>query len=200
MAHHEVTPNLFVEWAGGPIDGVLHAPSILGKRTPEELAALRLYFPEQALESPAGKRVIPGSQAMVARVSGVVRFVYPLEDVPLADRKAERLAELAARRWEIETSGVTVGELTVPSDRDTQDRVDQIVKAYADGDITGAVLFKLAPGMHVETNEVMLRAVKAAGAQHIQACFRREGEVAAMIVAAGDLETLEAIDVQGFWA
>lgn len=200
-AFHEVAPDTFVLWRGETlIDGVMYAPSVLTKRSEQELAALRLYFPEQAADPPAGQRFVSGSRPTVARVNGVVRYVYPLEAAPLADKKVDRLAELAARRWEIETGGITVGELTVPSDRETQDRIDQIVKAYADGDIAGSVMFKLGPGQHIEVDETMLRAVKAAGALHIQQCFSREAELAAVIVAAADLPALEAIDVQGFWA
>lgn len=44
-----------------------------------------------------------------------------------------------------------------------------------------------------------MRAIKAAGVQHIDECFNREADVAALILAAPDLAALEAINIQGFW-
>jgi hypothetical protein len=196
----EIAPEAFVPWTGQPIEGRRYPLTIVGKSSAQQLAALGLYVPEPATSPPPGKRVVPGSVSTIARADGVVRYVDELEDIPLADRKAERLAELAARRWEIETGGIVVGELTVPSDRETQDRIDQIVGAYSDDDISGPVSFKLAPGVHQDIDDAVLRAVKAVGAQHIQQCFRREGELAVLILAAADLAALDAIDVQGFWA
>lgn len=196
MVYYIETPDGFVAWAGEPINGVRRTLSILRKSSPLQLRSLGLYLPEPANMPPAGQRIVSTS---VARVDGVVRFVHQMEAIPLEDRKAERLTELAQRRWEIETGGVTVGELTVPSDRDTQDRIDQIVKAYDDGDLSGPVKFKLAPGVHIDIDETTLRAIKAVGAQHIQECFAREADLAAAILAAEDLPALEAIDIAGFW-
>lgn len=135
-----------------------------------------------------------------ARVEGIVRYVYGMEAISLGEAITKKLARLAARRWEIETGGVVVGDLTVPSDRETQSRVAQIVAAYDKGFVTGPVLFKLSPGVHVEIDEATIRAVMAAGAQLIQRCFRREGELAAAIMAAMSLSGLEAIDIEVFWA
>jgi len=194
------TTRGFVPWGGEPVgdgeDAVRHQLSIEHQWSAEQLAEIGLFAPAEPLPRPWHMREI--SRA-VARVDGVVRYVRVLDPIPLAELKEIRLAELAERRWEIETGGVTVGQLTVPSDRETQGRIDQIAKAFADGDITGSVLFKLAPGVHIEVDEPTIRAVKAAGAQHIQSCFRREGELAASILAANDRASLEAIDVQGFW-
>ena len=187
----------FTAWRGEPINGRRYPMSILDKLDAAALAVLGLFFPEPAEEVPPGWRV---TSTDVARVSGVVRYVHSVEAVPLEERKAERLAELAHRRWEIETGGIVVGGLTVPSDRDTQDRIDQIVKAYGDGDLSAPVRFKLAPGVHIDIDQVTLRAIKAAGAQHIDECFNREADVAVLILAAPDLAALETINVQGFWA
>lgn len=117
----------------------------------------------------------------------------------LALTRAETmLAALADRRWRAEVGGITVAGLAVPTDRTTQDRVDQIVKAYDDGDITGEVDFK-AGGVWVTLSEAELRAIKAAGAQHIQACFSHERALAEAIAAAEDDAALDAIDIETGW-
>lgn len=116
----------------------------------------------------------------------------------LADLKAARLAMLATRRWQAETGGITVAGVAVPTDRTTQDRVDQIVKAYDDGDIAGDIDFK-AGGLWVSLTEAQLRAIKAAGAQHIQSCFSNERALAEAVEAAADETALSAIDLDAGW-
>lgn len=202
MTLYQEVPGPFLIWKGGPAgpNKVLLSRDIEKVWSAPELEAIGLWRDDMiapAGEVPAGGRIVAKE---VRRIEGVVRYAYVMEEMSLDDLKAEKLQHLADRRWEIETGGIVVGELSVDSGRDTQDRVDQIVKAYDDGDISGTVLFKLAPGIHVEIDVETLRAIKRAGAQHIQACFRREGELAAAILAANDLAALESIDVQGFWA
>jgi len=71
----------FFPWEGAAINGVRHPANIGDLWTEGELAEVGLYSP--AVPSvPAGK-VITSSR--VARVDGVVTYVYTLESVPLAD-------------------------------------------------------------------------------------------------------------------
>jgi hypothetical protein len=196
------TPSGFPVWQGEPVgeDQVSYSKDIETLWSADALEAVGLWRDDMIApqdDVPWHKRSLGRA---IRRVDGVVKWDHDLEDQPLDALKGIRLAELAARRWEIETGGVTVGGLTVPSDRDTQGRIAQIVAAYDKGFVTGQVLFKLAPGVHIEIDEVAIRAVMEAGAQLIQSCFRREGELAALIAAAPDLAALEAIDIQGFWA
>ena len=116
----------------------------------------------------------------------------------LAELKADAQSRLASRRWQAETGGITVGGIFVPTDRETQGIVDRIVRAFADGDMTGSVNFK-APDGWVQIDEATARAIKAAGAQHIQACFDRESELSALIEAADDADALAAIDLDSGW-
>lgn len=127
----------------------------------------------------------------------VVRH-YPAKSIPVADRKSAMLAHLAAKRWAVETGGISLGQITVPTDRDTQSIVDRAVKAFGDGDITGAIDFKTPEGF-VQIDEATMRAIKATGAQHIQACFSREAALAAAINAASSHAGLDAIDIDAGW-
>lgn len=135
----------------------------------------------------------------MARLIGAARL--PGTDLTFAERRAAKLSALANRRWQAETGGIVVGGVSVKTDRATQDRVDQIVKAFDDGDITGPVKFKLAPGQWAVLDEATLRAIKATGAQHIQICFSREADLdaAIMAVADGDVAALDAIDIDTGW-
>lgn len=117
----------------------------------------------------------------------------------MADRKAEMLLRLADKRWQVEIGGITLGAVTIPTDRDTQSIVDRAVAAFADGDISGSIDFKTAAGF-VQIDEAMMRAIKAAGAQHIQACFTREAELTAGIEGAHTHAALDAIDIEAGWS
>ena len=127
-----------------------------------------------------------------------VFMTWTVTERDLADRKAMMLAALANRRWLAETGGILVNGLPVPTDDKTQNRVDQIVKAYEDGDITGPIDFK-AGGVWISLTEPHFRAIKAAGATHIQACFSRERQIAATIDAAEDHDALDLVDIHSGW-
>lgn len=176
-------------------DEAIHPLAIEQLWSDEELAALHLYRPQPAEIVPPHHRIVSSA---VQRVDGVVRWVYELEEITVAARKAEMLAQLAARRWQAETGGLSFGAMRVPTDRDTQGRIDQIVKAYADGDLTGPISFKMPFGF-VSLGEEELRGVKKAGALHIQACFQKEADTAALIDAAQSHADLDAIDFAHGW-
>lgn len=72
--------NDFVPWNGEPIGQARHPLSIETAWTPEELAAVGLYSPV-VTEVPAGKTVTSTS---VARVGGIVKYVYTYADIPAA--------------------------------------------------------------------------------------------------------------------
>lgn len=144
---------------------------------------------------PAGKRAIG---AELVDVDGVPQRVHVLADIPIGEQRAEALAALADQRWQVETGGITVAGIAVPTDRDTQSVVDRIVKAFADGDITGTVDFKAESGF-VALDEPAIRAIKAAGAAHIQACFSHERALAEAIASAEDTAALAAIDITSGW-
>lgn len=73
------TQEGFSPWTGGAISGVVYPRAIEQHWTPQELAALNLYAPAEADPIPEGKRVV---STAVQRVSGVVKFVHTLEDIP----------------------------------------------------------------------------------------------------------------------
>lgn len=129
---------------------------------------------------------------------GIGTVTYDVIDKALWQLKQEKIQRLAEIRWQRETGGITVAGMAVPTDRDTQGRVVDIVNAYADGDLIGPVDFKLPDGF-VSLGADELRAIKAAGAQHIQLCFSRERALSEEIEAAGEAAALDAIDITAGW-
>jgi hypothetical protein len=135
----------------------------------------------------------------VSIVNDVAVVNYTIADRDLDEIKAEMKLEVREKRKEAESSGISVAGLPVPTDDKTRDRVDQIVNAYADGDITGTVDFELPSGDFVELNAVQMQAIKAAGAQHIQACFSNQKALVQAINSAMDHGALAAIDITAGW-
>lgn len=151
---------------------------------------------EERPDHDPAKETLSGPNFVVEATRVVERFTVTAKT--LAERKAQLLIALANKRWQVETGGVVFGGMTISTDRDTQSIVDRSVAAFADGDITGTIDFKTAAGF-VQIEEATMRAVKAAGAQHIQACFTREKELTAAISAAATHAALDAVDINSGW-
>lgn len=81
MLYLERAPGYFVEWNGEPINEVRHPPNIGALWTAEDLADKGLFDPVDP-PIPEGKEV---TKRTVARVNGVVTFVYEWVSVPLPD-------------------------------------------------------------------------------------------------------------------
>lgn len=152
---------------------------------------------EDRPEYDPAKQTLTGPTYVVEATRVIER--YTVANKTLAERKAQMLIALADKRWQIEIGGITLGGLTIPTDRDTQSIVDRAVAAFADGDITAPIDFKTAAGF-VQIDEANMRAIKAAGAQHIQACFTRERELTTAINGAATHAALDAVDINTGWS
>lgn len=129
-------------------------------------------------------------------VPGVIAEISPGQ--ALSDCKAEWATRIRRRRQQAEVSGIEVGGMLIPTDDKTQARVDQIVKAYDDGDITGTIDFE-APDGFVTIDAAAIRAIKAAGAQHIQACFSNQRVLDEAAHATATIAEILAIDIDAGW-
>lgn len=107
----------------------------------------------------------------------------------LEDAKAQRLAELAALRYEMETAGIEVGGASIETDRDSQ---ALITGAWSISQINPAVLidWKTASGAWVQIDAATITGIAGAVASHVQTCFSQERVHAEAI---GALTTAEAV-------
>lgn len=116
----------------------------------------------------------------------------------LAEAKAAKLAALADRRWRAETAGVTVNGMSLPSDQATQSKLTAAVVASV-LDNNYAVNWKLADGSFTLLDHAALIAVAQGVRAHVQVCFDREAQLAALIRGAADAAALAAIDIEAGW-
>jgi len=114
------------------------------------------------------------------------------------DRKKEEKAErLSAKRYAIETGGITINGVTVATDRESQGLIDGAARLAArEPDET--IKFKAVTGW-VTLDAATMDAIAVAIGRHVRKCFAREAELSALIDAAETIEELEAIDINTGW-
>jgi hypothetical protein len=117
----------------------------------------------------------------------------------LSERKAELLATLAQRRWEVETGGVLFGVIRLETDDRSKLLITQAA-ARAKRDSTYSVRWKVGPGEWLPLDATTLIAAETTVFEHVQACFAREAELCVAIENANgsNLTNLEA-SVRTFW-
>lgn len=116
----------------------------------------------------------------------------------LADQKAQKLAALAARRWQAETGGIVFMGMSIKTDEDTQRK---ITGAYvqADKNPSFTAKWKMDAGVFVTLDAATIIAIGDAVTGHIQTCFDKEGDLSDLILAAADDAALDAIEIDTGW-
>lgn len=144
----------------------------------------------------AGHDVSIVDDAWIATDAAAVQAIIDGYD-PLPFVRAEKVAALAARRYEAEIGGVTVGGIAVATD----DRAKIMIagaRIKAEVDPNATFRWKTAAGF-VDLMAAQLIAISDAVLAHVQACFDREAELAAEIDALTDWQAIAAIDISAGW-
>jgi hypothetical protein len=116
-----------------------------------------------------------------------------VQDLPRDQVDAKLLAALAARRFAVETGGVTIGPVTIQTDRET--RANLIAaRIKAKEDPTYSVKWKTPLGfVPLDATTIIIAADTAAA--HVQKCFESEAAVAQGVSGYGSTaEILAAFD------
>lgn len=91
------------------------------------------------------------------------------------------LGLLAARRYRAETAGITWNGWPVATDRASQAALGNARQAVAAGLRADGATWKFADGVHQPLTNAQILELAAAVFGHVQACFDREAELAAVI-------------------
>ncbi|MFN8727014.1 MAG: DUF4376 domain-containing protein [Rhodospirillales bacterium] len=159
----------------------------LGGMTEEERADLGLA------PVPEAPDYDPRFQSCVETEPGV----YTLADMPVADVRAAKLAELSARRYAKEIAGVSIGGLAVSTDRESQALITGAALA-ATLDAAYTVDWKTPAGF-VTLSAVQLLGVAQAVRAHVQACFSAERAKSEAIAALDTAAAVLAYDLEAGW-
>ncbi len=133
----------------------------------------------------------------VERVEGIYHARYTLAPLPAEQVRADLMADVSAKRWAVETGGLTLpGGATVGTTVDDQNRITSVI---ANAQLAGVVSvdFKAQSGWVTLSLEHM-RGIAAAIALHVQACFSAERAHHEAIAAASDAE-LYSYDINAGW-
>ena len=129
---------------------------------------------------------------------GRTKRVWNVEPIPLDDIKAACKAAATDLRWQKETGGILIAGIPVATD----DRSKTLIlgkRAQAQSDPAMTFRWKAASGEWVELTGVQIIAIADAVADHVQACFDREGDLHDAIDAAETAEAVLAIDIAAGW-
>lgn len=114
-----------------------------------------------------------------------------------SDPRAFLVGAAAAKRWRVQTGGISVGGFPVRTDDKTR---TEIGLARADADTTPGWVtsWKLSGGLFVTVDAAMIRAIGAAVSTHIRECFDAEALIVDDI-ASGTITTLDEIETDDRW-
>ncbi len=127
----------------------------------------------------------------------VVR-VWGIEPRPLGEVKMEYKAAATELRWQKEIAGILINGVPVATDDRSKTLIlGKRAKARENPDMT--FRWKAASGDWVELTGTQIIAIADAVADHVQACFDREGELHDAIDAAETAEAVLAVDITIGW-
>lgn len=109
----------------------------------------------------------------------------------LEEVKAAKLATLAAGRYNQEVGGITVDGVTIATDRDSQAMMTGALLSLQSG-LVASVNWK-GENEWVSLTLAELEPIAQAVSMHVQACFTKEGQLAAQVAAAETVEAVNAI-------
>lgn len=160
---------------------------------------IRAHFgvlPVEPTEVPYGKRSVA---VTAAYAGGFLKEIHALEDVPLEELRREKLAALAARRWQVETGGVMVAGALIRTDDTSQGKITGADRLFERDPELAVIDWEAQPGVWVTVDRDTMTAIGIAVGRHVQACFSRAKTLSQAIMAAEDAASLAMIDIEQGW-
>lgn len=152
------------------------------------VAISREYHLQLLAHESSGKKLIPDESG------------YPIAiDKPEPIRThASLLSEVAAKRWAVETGGITIAGAQIKTDRESQ---SQLISVYAslNGGLIADTQWKSADGSFTMVTIAELEPVASAVAAHVRACFAAERSHNDAIALLQTQLELDAYDIHAGW-
>ena len=114
------------------------------------------------------------------------------------DARAQKLQDLAVVRYAHETGGTSLAGAPLATDEKTILYLTAS-QASAKDDPNFSIRWKFGAGQFETLNAPAIEMAAATARAHVQACFDHEDTLTAQILAAADLEALDAIDITLGW-
>lgn len=149
-------------------------------------------------KAPAGHVVERSGWTLGDTTATPAWIVRPMTNEETTILRERRKAEATDLRWKREVAGIVINGIPVATD----DRSKTLIlgkRAQAQSNPAMVFRWKAASGEWVDLTGAQIIAVADAVADHVQACFDREGELHDSIDAAGDVAAVLAIDLTAGW-
>lgn len=163
-----------------------------------ETAASKGWFPF-SLVQPSYDSLYhyPSDEGTESDGNGGYRITWAIKDKPVENVRKELKQRVAAKRYTVETSGVSVNDSTILTDRESQATITG-AKAFADLNPTAVVDWKSSTGW-VQISAAAISAIASAVGLHVQSCFSRERALSEAIDTATTIVDLKAVDINAGW-
>ena len=115
----------------------------------------------------------------------------------LESAKSAKKAQLSQKRYEVETSGITVNGFTIKTDRESQAQITCAVFAIERGYLT-KIDWKGENGW-IEMDTRVIASLPPLVSNHVQLCFQTEKQISDMIDGASNMMELNSIDIEIGW-
>lgn len=109
--------------------------------------------------------------------------------------KQKHKEAITAKRWSVETAGITVNGVPIATDATTQAKLSGALQLVQDDD-TIVIDWKSANGTWSRLNAAAVTAIARAVGLHVQACFTREKALHAAVDDAANRAALDLIDIE----
>lgn len=129
-------------------------------------------------------------------IDGVVVDAPPVAKT-LAEAREEKFAALAAKRFAVETAGVTVGETTIRTDRESQATITGAwVRVQQDPEVL--IDWKGADGW-VQIGKSQVEAIAAVVGAYVQSCFSAEKAHYDNLMALTSVDQVNGYNIHAGW-
>lgn len=169
--------------------GGFYLPDIHGENIPTDAVEI----PDE--EYAALMQAQSDGKQIIADDNGYPIAVFPLQP---ARTKTSLLAEVATKRWQVETGGIVVAGRFVATDRESQAQLNNVCVSLKNGLIADTA-WKATNGDFTLVTLTDLEPVAQAVAAHVRACFAAEQIHNEAINALKTQEELNGYDINSAW-
>lgn len=172
-----------------------HPVSVINKWTEEFRNSLGVYTPATVRETLDDYQDLDSGTLTFDGTT--VTVTYAAVDLSLERAKEQALSDIASKRYDVEVGGVDLNGTVVSTDRESQNKYIA-VRIIAKEDPAYTVTWKTLNGF-VTLDATSIISIADGVRNHVQSCYDREAELAALIDGAADLTELRTIDLDAGW-
>jgi hypothetical protein len=144
--------------------------------------------------APVGYWLEQETQVQLVEIGATGTFVLEQSPEPtLESTKADKLAEIAAWRYNQEVKGLFLHEAIIQTDRESRDRQHELLASFKDGFITSAN-WKAADGTFVSLSIEKITEIVREISVFVQECFARERMLVDQVSNAQTIAEVQSID------